>query len=784
MLKTSSRFGQSALFAAALGLVLSACTGSTGAPGADGTSCSLVNNGDGTATITCGTSSYTVNNGVHGATGPTGAAGATGATGTAGSDGTSCTIADNLDLTATITCGTTQYVVHAGAAGATGATGAAGATGATGAGGATGATGATGPVTTTNESCMVCHTAGRDFDPNPAVGSTEYGLSPKHTLAYATGTQDNVVVSAVSVANVSGKMAISFHVANSLGAVANVGNGDIRVFFAEITSPAEATTSNYLRRWGYERTGTYTVATVVHSYPFGTLTNLTGGNYTYTTVADVPTMTTPQRIFLRVGKTGMNTGNATYDFLAADVATPLADSRAIVPTAACNACHVDRIADHGHGGGYNQTGACVVCHSPLLDETGLTDTPHDMQALGFDFPTMIHQAHGSITAKNPWSVTFPAKMDDCKVCHTGGAQSDNYKNKPSRMACGSCHTTVDFVTGTNHPSPGGVQLDDTGCKFCHNAAYVDLKHDPTFNKTAPATGQTMNNVPEFQVTIAMDAPASGTFYVAGETPTITVTLKNFDGSAVDPTIYTNAKHTAGTTVANTLSKAALYVYGPRTHSKPVLTKGAAVTPTPTQSTSLFTAGAVADPNILTDSTGFKYKLNAIPAGLTGTFFVRFIANNYGYVSDTNYITDSNAMTSFQIGTATVDLKVAGDCMRCHGTRTAPFHDARHNVQFDTDQCLSCHDQSGNHADAISNRVHAVHSASKLGDILAIDWSAAPNGPLNYPVGAKNGDVRNCSVCHSSGNGQYKVNAVENACMGCHADAPGALDHFRQNGGKF
>ena len=97
--------------------------------------------------------------------------------------------------------------------------------------------------------------------------------------------------------------------------------------------------------------------------------------------------------------------------------------------------------------------------------------------------------------------------------------------------------------------------------------------------------------------------------------------------------------------------------------------------------------------------------------------------------------------------------------------------------FDTDQCVSCHDLSGNHADPLSNSVHAVHSASVQGDLLAISWAE-----VEYPVGAKSYGVGKCSVCHSSGNVQYQANASETACTGCHADAPGALDHMWQNGG--
>ncbi|WP_405339273.1 hypothetical protein [Fibrobacter sp.] len=90
--------------------------GENGAAGKNGDNCSIEDNGDGTATITCGTgtsaTTYTVKDG------------AAGENGAAGKNGDNCTIEDNGDGSATITCGTgtgaTTYTVNDGAAGAKG----------------------------------------------------------------------------------------------------------------------------------------------------------------------------------------------------------------------------------------------------------------------------------------------------------------------------------------------------------------------------------------------------------------------------------------------------------------------------------------------------------------------------------------------------------------------------------------------------------------------------------------------------------------------------------------
>ena len=152
---------------------------------------------------------------------------------------------------------------------------------------------------------------------------------------------------------------------------------------------------------------------------------------------------------------------------------------------------------------------------------------------------------------------------------------------------------ADFATGVGHPSPGGVQTDDAGCKFCHTATAIDGYHSQT------PKGM---NVPEFNVNLAITAPANGTHYVAGETPLITVTLtKKSDGTPVDPAVYTTPQDAVGV-VGGGLRDARLYVYGPRTAPKPVLTAAAAVTPVPGQSTQLFVPSA--DPAVISDSSGF------------------------------------------------------------------------------------------------------------------------------------------------------------------------------------
>lgn len=188
-----------------------------------------------------------------------------------------------------------------------------------------------------------------------------------------------------------------------------------------------------------------------------------------------------------------------------------AQTREIVTTANCSKCHSDFKPESldpatenvtFHGGGRIEAPYCAVCHNP-----GRTSNP-DADAMVF-----VHRIHvseelhrvttgtttkgiqiggnadgtdKSCSASKPCTctaanacvptafhgiadVTYPQDIRNCNACHGGAAQGDQWKTRPSRAACGSCHDNVDFATGANHP--GGVQTSDVGCNAadCHHA---------------------------------------------------------------------------------------------------------------------------------------------------------------------------------------------------------------------------------------------------------------------------------------------------------------------------
>jgi len=135
----------------------------------------------------------------------------------------------------------------------------------------------------------------------------------------------------------------------------------------------------------------------------------------------------------------------------------------------------------------------------------------DGRAVG-NLPNHIHKIHmGELLAKKNYNygglvyneTRFPQDLRNCTKCHDGSAtstaktaQGDNWKNKPSRRACGACHDGINFATGAGVTVEdaldgltqttrfnglahgGGAQSDDSTCTSCHTPDNIDKAHLP------------------------------------------------------------------------------------------------------------------------------------------------------------------------------------------------------------------------------------------------------------------------------------------------------------------
>ena len=154
-------------------------------------------------------------------------------------------------------------------------------------------------------------------------------------------------------------------------------------------------------------------------------------------------------------------------------------ARKMVDIATCNTCH-DKLAIHG--GNRLDTQYCVMCHNP-----GSTD-PNSGNVVTLS--TMVHSIHSGkqlaeegrpykIGGGNFNEVGFPQPTRNCAKCHTGTnpatPQGDNWKSKPSKEACLSCHITGtgtafdDMHVVTLKQGTSAATIPDSACLSCHGA---------------------------------------------------------------------------------------------------------------------------------------------------------------------------------------------------------------------------------------------------------------------------------------------------------------------------
>jgi len=249
--------------------------------------------------------------------------------------------------------------------------------------------------------------------------------------------------------------------------------------------------------------------------------------------------------------------NAIYDFIPATGAPVTATdfSRDVAANANCEACHrklggipglsADEDSAGFHGGSRNNIQYCDVCHTDQrrYGQVEATFTSNgairtfttsdtrivDGRAIG-NLPNLIHKKHlGPLLVHQKYNfagvllneTTYPQDIRNCTSCHDGSStvsrttktkDGDNWKTKPSALACGACHDGINFATGTGVTlkdnaagltqsniggglaHPAGPQPDDSACALCHKSngtfplADIDLSHFPV---TPPNPGNAL-----------------------------------------------------------------------------------------------------------------------------------------------------------------------------------------------------------------------------------------------------------------------------------------------------
>ncbi|MBF0244692.1 MAG: OmcA/MtrC family decaheme c-type cytochrome, partial [Planctomycetes bacterium] len=338
------------------------------------------------------------------------------------------------------------------------------------------------------------------------------GASSTGSAGVYKATIDSVSIKGVTVDTTAHTTTVKFTLSDSDGIlITTVASASSFRFALAQLIPGTATTSNAWQSY-YSRTRSSSSydAAIQATYESASSSRLSvalDGTWSYVFSYDVQAVTSPvavtydasrtHRVAMQV--TGLSY-NPIYDFR--PDGGVITETRDIVIENNCNECHTKL---EFHGGGRNQTKYCVVCHNPGTKGVSKNnDHPVelDMQAMihsthrGDDLPSNVageggtgagnytivgysDSLHSYDDIKIPWYSSTGKPAQDCTLCHRSGsttADYGNYKTKPSRANCGSCHNTVNFATGEGHSSGNVAMTSDSQCATCHDASYIESKH--------------------------------------------------------------------------------------------------------------------------------------------------------------------------------------------------------------------------------------------------------------------------------------------------------------------
>jgi len=379
-----------------------------------------------------------------------------------------------------------------------------------------------------NAFCMACH---------PPSGAT-LAIADSHKPASSddatqrtmTSTIDNVVV------DVDGGVTVTFRVFDGGIPVTDsalFADGSLTFNLAKLVPSKNGASSYWQSYLSRIRTKDANKPPVLQGYnevyTSGTLTNLTGGEYTYKfgllnadtpgdirtithvhngsatsitgpySAASLPTMlyevpyepALTHRVamtFRKVAGQIDNKTNAFFDWVPAGTA---AETRNIVSRDACSKCHGDSKLHRGYA-----IELCVGCHNKnSYDPFSGIDTPTlattDTALPGSSsviLERLVHKVHmgknlnsGYIIneedyskAQYPsgvWSSSSTPNPSNCTVCHDEGntamTNKTNWRTKPTSSACGACHDSVEASLHIWQNAQSG-----DSCVVCHTAGKV------------------------------------------------------------------------------------------------------------------------------------------------------------------------------------------------------------------------------------------------------------------------------------------------------------------------
>lgn len=818
-------------------MLIGACEGSAGEAGAP---CSVKANTDGSSTISCPDGTTVTVSGGKGDKGDPGTPGDAGAKGDPGDAGTSCTIVDNPDGTKTITCTDGTKITLS---------------------------------TSTVDYGLLSAAEKEVLDPNLTIVKADFPADGKPVLTLKVTDRKGMPVkglnSLTASAGISWRASVLKLVpgcSTTGGACAGKSINDTWVSYMAANATSSASTES-------------AATTTTPAATEGSLKDNGDGTYTYTFAKVINDETKAgtkyeadktHRIVVIASKSGnpFRPMNAYKDLIPTTGADESGKNDKVDGTACLN-CHSEfrgralKSTDF-HSGARYETHTCVACHNDQRKFTsaGVAVTEPTMTASAtvpptfkwtgnasvingdavISWPVFVHKIHaghnlalkpdragggGGYSAVQFDEVTYPQDVRNCAKCHSTVAKADNWKNAPSRRACGACHDGVSFeatVPVGRKAHTGGAKTDDTTCTLCHTAADVTSKHQPIEKPpiittgTLPASpdGQYVQSGWQFiggaskSCTVAspctcttlnpcLPSANSNAAYIAaaGVVPTgaakitydvkevlVDATTKNpkivfkliKDGTDVDFGTYAAGTKTelmdgfvgspsayfAWSLPQDGIAAPADYNATASVYIKGVW-DGSVTTSTLTRDTATgyytLTLGSVVLPataKMVTGGLGYTYSMTSTQP-LTQTSLAGF-----GYSATTKIggliVPAPNVFKTATGYTARRAIVETAKCNKCHdGLGVAPtFHSGQRN---DGPTCSFCHNPNrvnGGWAVNSKDIVHAIHGAGKRtvpftwhGEIKA--WEVAYPGVLN-----------NCAQCHTAGTYDFSATATKSA----------------------
>ena len=210
--------------------------------------------------------------------------------------------------------------------------------------------------------------------------------------------------------------------------------------------------------------------------------------------------------------------------------------RDIVTTVTCNRCH-DPLAIHG--GSRQEVGLCVLCHNPTQSIDPDTGDSVNM-------PYMVHKIHAGAHLENGYTiigyrqgvhdyshVEFPAILNDCEVCHTGGIPTEDFPLVANPNPTPVCDGKGKGITNISWGDEGKVEIriDSPDGKVFAKSKGADskatgkwVKDGQAFFMVDAASGDVLQELPVNNTVFGCASNPPGTFRgEAGEQHTARLT---------------------------------------------------------------------------------------------------------------------------------------------------------------------------------------------------------------------------------------------------------------------